>query len=140
MKIKVTVIEESKDLTSLSLDELIVMKNVRLPKVKTKSTPWRGSWSDSIEEDDEKDKDETCLVAQASSEICLGVELKANEWIKDSRCSKHMMGNQNLFSTYKVYNRGNIIFGSNLRGNIIGKAANDEVRGMGSRANNWRKD
>ncbi|GJX63838.1 hypothetical protein Tco_0296738 [Tanacetum coccineum] len=71
---KVTAIEESKDLTSLSLDELIgnlkvhemiikkdseiakdkgerrslalrlkrnlVMKNVRLPKVKTKSTPW----------------------------------------------------------------------------------------------------
>ncbi|GKA42751.1 retrovirus-related pol polyprotein from transposon TNT 1-94 [Tanacetum coccineum] len=26
-----------------------------------------------------------------------------------------------LFSTYKAYNRGNIIFGSNLRGNIIGK-------------------
>ncbi|GJZ12065.1 retrovirus-related pol polyprotein from transposon TNT 1-94 [Tanacetum coccineum] len=32
-----------------------------------------------------------------------------------------MTGNQNLFSTYKAYNGGNIIFGSNLRGNIIGK-------------------
>ncbi|GJS59191.1 hypothetical protein Tco_0653975 [Tanacetum coccineum] len=32
-----------------------------------------------------------------------------------------MMGNQKLFSTYKAYNRGNVIFGSNLRGNIIGK-------------------
>ncbi|GJZ68386.1 hypothetical protein Tco_0631626 [Tanacetum coccineum] len=30
----------------------------------------RGSWSDSGEEDDEKVKDETCLVAKASSEIC----------------------------------------------------------------------
>ncbi|GJX11179.1 retrovirus-related pol polyprotein from transposon TNT 1-94 [Tanacetum coccineum] len=29
-----------------------------------------GSWSDSGEEDDEKVKDETCLVAQASSEVC----------------------------------------------------------------------
>ncbi|GJW69926.1 zf-CCHC domain-containing protein [Tanacetum coccineum] len=29
-----------------------------------------GSWSDSSEEDDEKVKDETCLVAQASSEVC----------------------------------------------------------------------
>ncbi|GKA57847.1 hypothetical protein Tco_0757035, partial [Tanacetum coccineum] len=29
-----------------------------------------GSWSDNGEEDDEKDKDETCLVAQASSEVC----------------------------------------------------------------------
>nr|GEW98180.1 zf-CCHC domain-containing protein/UBN2 domain-containing protein [Tanacetum cinerariifolium] len=30
----------------------------------------RGSWSDSGEEDDEKVKDETCLVAHASSEVC----------------------------------------------------------------------
>ncbi|GKC55605.1 zf-CCHC domain-containing protein, partial [Tanacetum coccineum] len=29
-----------------------------------------GSWSDSGEEDDEKVKEETCLVAQASSEVC----------------------------------------------------------------------
>ncbi|GJY19502.1 zf-CCHC domain-containing protein, partial [Tanacetum coccineum] len=80
-----------------------------------------GSWSDSSEEDDEKVKDETCLVAHASSEICLGVNLEPDEWIKDSGCSKHMTGNQKLFSTYKAYNGGNVIFGSNLRGNIIGK-------------------
>ncbi|GJW61428.1 hypothetical protein Tco_0110763 [Tanacetum coccineum] len=30
----------------------------------------KGSWSDSGEEDDEKIKDETCLVAHASSEVC----------------------------------------------------------------------
>ncbi|GKE40912.1 zf-CCHC domain-containing protein, partial [Tanacetum coccineum] len=30
----------------------------------------RGSWSDSGEEDDEKIKNKTCLVAQASSEVC----------------------------------------------------------------------
>ncbi|GJR05828.1 zf-CCHC domain-containing protein [Tanacetum coccineum] len=30
----------------------------------------RGSWSNSSEEDDEKVKDETCLVAHASSEVC----------------------------------------------------------------------
>ncbi|GKD80420.1 hypothetical protein Tco_1347259 [Tanacetum coccineum] len=80
-----------------------------------------GSWSDSGKEDDEKVKDKTCLVAQASSEICLGVDLEPNEQIKDSGCSKHMMGNQKLFSSYKEYNGGNVIFGSNLRGNIIGK-------------------
>nr|GEV08781.1 zinc finger, CCHC-type [Tanacetum cinerariifolium] len=79
------------------------------------------SWSDSGEEDDEKVKDETCLVAQASSEICLGVDLEPDEWIKDSGCSKHMTGNRNLFSSYKAYNGGNVIFGSNLRSNIIGK-------------------
>nr|GEY25120.1 integrase, catalytic region, zinc finger, CCHC-type, peptidase aspartic, catalytic [Tanacetum cinerariifolium] len=49
------------------------------------------------------------------------VELEPNEWIKDSGCSKHMTCNQKLFSTYKAYNGGNVIFGSNLRGNIIGK-------------------
>ncbi|GJR75205.1 hypothetical protein Tco_0087570 [Tanacetum coccineum] len=54
-------------------------------------------------------------------EICLKVDLEPDEWIKDSGCSKHMMGNRKLFSTYKAYNGGNVIFGSNLRGNIIGK-------------------
>ncbi|GJZ73690.1 retrotransposon protein [Tanacetum coccineum] len=78
-----------------------------------------GSWSDSGEEDDEKIKDETFLVAQASNEICLGVDLEPDEWIKDSGCSKHMTGNQNLFSTYKAYNGGKVIFGSNLHGQIF---------------------
>ncbi|GKC71163.1 reverse transcriptase domain-containing protein [Tanacetum coccineum] len=62
--------------------------------------------SDSGEEDDEKVKDETCLVAQASNEICLGVNLEPDEWIKDSGCSKHMTGNRKLFSSYKAYSRG----------------------------------
>ncbi|GJX04263.1 zf-CCHC domain-containing protein [Tanacetum coccineum] len=38
------------------------------PKDKNQRAFIRGSWSDSDEEDDEKVKDETCLVAQASSE------------------------------------------------------------------------
>ncbi|GJY36763.1 retrovirus-related pol polyprotein from transposon TNT 1-94 [Tanacetum coccineum] len=54
-------------------------------------------------------------------EICLRVDLEPDEWIKDSGCSKHMTGNRKLFSSYKAYNGGNVIFGSNLRGNIIGK-------------------
>ncbi|GJR83864.1 retrovirus-related pol polyprotein from transposon TNT 1-94, partial [Tanacetum coccineum] len=53
--------------------------------------------------------------------ICLGVNLEPDEWINDSGCSKHMTGNRKLFSSYKAYNGGNVIFGSNLRGNIIGK-------------------
>ncbi|GJS10129.1 retrovirus-related pol polyprotein from transposon TNT 1-94 [Tanacetum coccineum] len=89
-----------------------------------------GSWSNSGEEDDEKVKNEMCLVAHTSSEICLGVDLEPDEWIKDSGCSKHMTGNQKLFSTYKAYNGGNLIFGSNLRGNIIGKdtISNDSLK------------
>ncbi|GJV28061.1 retrovirus-related pol polyprotein from transposon TNT 1-94 [Tanacetum coccineum] len=86
--------------------------------------------NDSSEEDDEKIQDETCLVAQAPNEICLGVDLEPDEWIKDSGCSKHMTGNRKIFSTYKAYNGGNVIFGSNLRGNIIGKGtiSNDSLK------------
>ncbi|GKA75914.1 retrovirus-related pol polyprotein from transposon TNT 1-94 [Tanacetum coccineum] len=161
---KVTAIEESKDLTSLSLDELIgnlkvhemiIKKDSEIVKAKVErkslalkakkessdeecSTSGsederirhgdkkqrafvRGSWSDSGEEDDEKVNKETCLLAQASNEICLRVDLEPDEWIKNSECSKHKTGNQKLLSSYKAYNGGNVIFGSNLRGNIIGK-------------------
>ncbi|GJU73536.1 retrovirus-related pol polyprotein from transposon TNT 1-94 [Tanacetum coccineum] len=130
---KVTTIEESKNLTSLSLDELIgnlkvhemiIKKDSEILKAKgerkylalkakkessdeecstSKSEDEeyamavrdfkkffkrrdknlraivRGSWSDSDEEDDEKVKDETCLVAQASSEICLRVDFEPDE-------------------------------------------------------------
>ncbi|GJW39248.1 zf-CCHC domain-containing protein [Tanacetum coccineum] len=111
------------------------------PKDKNQRAFVRGSWSDSGEEDDEKAKDKTCLVAQASNEvfsdcsyfsdenssiddftldieydklckmnlkICLRVDLKPDEWIKDSGCSKHMIGYRKLFSTYKAYNKGQI--------------------------------
>ncbi|GJU67631.1 zf-CCHC domain-containing protein [Tanacetum coccineum] len=40
------------------------------PKDKNQRAFVGGSWSDSGEEDDEKVKDETCLVAHASSEVC----------------------------------------------------------------------
>ncbi|GJV24027.1 retrovirus-related pol polyprotein from transposon TNT 1-94 [Tanacetum coccineum] len=109
---KVTAIEESKDLTSLSLDELIgnlkvyemiikedskivkakVEKKSLVLKAKKESSDEECSWSDSGEEDNEKVNNKTCLVAQASSEICLGVDLEPDEWIKDSGCSKHMTG------------------------------------------------
>nr|GFB57977.1 retrovirus-related Pol polyprotein from transposon TNT 1-94 [Tanacetum cinerariifolium] len=79
------------------------------PKDKNQRAFVGGSWSDSGEEDDEKVKDEACLIAHASSEICLRVNLEPDEWIKDSGCSKHMTGNRKLFSTYKAYNRVNVI-------------------------------
>ncbi|GJX05618.1 zf-CCHC domain-containing protein, partial [Tanacetum coccineum] len=74
------------------------------PRDKNQRAFVRGSWSDNGKENDEKIQDETCLVAHASSEICLGVDLEPDEWIKDSGCSKHMTGNRKLFSTYRAYN------------------------------------
>nr|GEV67587.1 zf-CCHC domain-containing protein/UBN2 domain-containing protein [Tanacetum cinerariifolium] len=38
-----------------------------------------GAWSDSGEDEEEKAKDETCLVVQASNEICLGINLEPDE-------------------------------------------------------------
>ncbi|GJR28390.1 retrovirus-related pol polyprotein from transposon TNT 1-94 [Tanacetum coccineum] len=99
----------------------LIRECLKPPKDKNQRAFVEGSWSDSSEEDDEKDTDETCLVTQASNEICLGVDLEPDEWINDGGCSKNMMGNRKLFSTYKTYNECNVIFGSNLRGNIIGK-------------------
>ncbi|GJX34936.1 alpha/beta hydrolases superfamily protein [Tanacetum coccineum] len=51
-----------------------------------------GAWSDNGEDEVEKTKDETCLVAQAPDEICLGINLEPDEWINDIGCSKHMTG------------------------------------------------
>ncbi|GJY67696.1 retrovirus-related pol polyprotein from transposon TNT 1-94 [Tanacetum coccineum] len=150
--------EESKDLTSWSLDELfgnlkvhemIIKKDSKIVKAKgaRKFLALKAKKESSDEEclssrskdeeyamavrdfkkffkgreDDEKDKYDTCLVAQASNKICLGVDLEPDEWIKDSGCSKHMTGNRKLFLTYKAYDGGNVIFGSNLHGNIIDK-------------------
>ncbi|GKG37505.1 hypothetical protein Tco_0447678, partial [Tanacetum coccineum] len=57
---------------------------------RSKSIVIGGAWSDNGEDEMEKTKDETCLVAQAPDEICLGINLEPDEWIKDSGCSKHM--------------------------------------------------
>ncbi|GJU75713.1 retrovirus-related pol polyprotein from transposon TNT 1-94 [Tanacetum coccineum] len=46
-----------------------------------------GALSDSGEDEEEKNKNETCLVAQASNEICLGINLEPDDWLKDSGCS-----------------------------------------------------
>ncbi|GJZ83830.1 retrovirus-related pol polyprotein from transposon TNT 1-94 [Tanacetum coccineum] len=48
----------------------LIIECPKPPKDKKQRAFVRGSWSDSGEEDDEKAKDETCLVAQASNEVC----------------------------------------------------------------------
>ncbi|GJR79224.1 hypothetical protein Tco_0150009 [Tanacetum coccineum] len=55
-----------------------------------------GALSDNGEDEVEKTKDETCLVTQAPDEICLGINLEPDEWIKDNGCSKHMTGTTHL--------------------------------------------
>nr|GEV35916.1 retrovirus-related Pol polyprotein from transposon TNT 1-94 [Tanacetum cinerariifolium] len=158
---KVTTIEESKDLTSLSLDELIgnlkvyemiIKKDFEIVKAKVerKSLALKAKKESSDEEcstSKSEDKEYAMAIRYfkkffkrkgrfvrhprndkntfqrrcGERTICLGVDLEPDEWIKDSEYSKHMMSNRKIFSTYKAYNGGSVVFVSNLRGNIIGK-------------------
>ncbi|GKA38922.1 alpha/beta hydrolases superfamily protein [Tanacetum coccineum] len=83
-----------------------------------------GAWSDNEEDEVEKTKDETCLVAQAPDEICLGINLEPDEWIKDSGCSKHMTGNQKCFLHIKRTTEEMKFFEATCHGNIKAKDPN----------------
>ncbi|GJY30922.1 hypothetical protein Tco_0414417, partial [Tanacetum coccineum] len=122
---KVTAIEESKDLSILPLDELIGNLKVCEVVIEKDSEAScsdsddeeyamavrdfkkffrrRGCWSDS-EEEDNTTKDEICLMALDNNEVRLKAKLEPDEWIKDGRCSRHMTGNKDLFSTYEAIN------------------------------------
>ncbi|GJX56639.1 retrovirus-related pol polyprotein from transposon TNT 1-94 [Tanacetum coccineum] len=62
----------------------------------------------------EKEKDLETNVRQK-------VKLDPDEWIQDSGCTRHMTGNKDLFSSYKTFDGGNVLFGSNTKSKIIGK-------------------
>nr|GEV19687.1 retrovirus-related Pol polyprotein from transposon TNT 1-94 [Tanacetum cinerariifolium] len=74
------------------------------PRSKNQKAFVVGTWSVSEEDTEEKTKEKACLVAQTSNEICLGINLEPDEWIKDNGCSKHMTDNRKIFFTYKAYN------------------------------------
>ncbi|GJX02891.1 retrovirus-related pol polyprotein from transposon TNT 1-94 [Tanacetum coccineum] len=117
---KVTTIEESKDLSSLALDELI--GNLKVHEVVMEKDPeiYKGKKervkSIALKAKKESSDDETCLMAQSSNEVCLRTCLEPDEWIKDSGCSKHMAGNKSLFSTYKAYDGEHV---DNLAFNLL---------------------
>ncbi|GJS07569.1 retrotransposon protein [Tanacetum coccineum] len=50
----------------------------------------------------------------------LGVLVKTVMNLKMTGCTKHMTGNRILFTSYKAYDDGHIVFGSNLKGKVIG--------------------
>ncbi|GJX93436.1 retrovirus-related pol polyprotein from transposon TNT 1-94 [Tanacetum coccineum] len=62
----------------------------------------------------EKEKDLETNVRQK-------VKLDPDEWIQDSGCTRHMTGNKDLFSSYKTFDGGNVLFGSNTKSKIISK-------------------
>ncbi|GKC18608.1 hypothetical protein Tco_1020758 [Tanacetum coccineum] len=58
------------DLDACDQNHHLIGECPKPPKDKNQRAFVGGSWSDNSEEDEEKVKDETCLVAHASSEVC----------------------------------------------------------------------
>ncbi|GJZ18720.1 hypothetical protein Tco_0554843 [Tanacetum coccineum] len=62
------------------------------------------------------------ILCMAYNKVSLKCDLRADDWIVDSGCTKHMNGNRRLFTTYKEYDGGHVVFWSNLKGKVIGGA------------------
>ncbi|GJV76860.1 hypothetical protein Tco_1508444 [Tanacetum coccineum] len=62
--------------------------------------------------------------------VCLKCDLLPDDCIVDSGCTKHMNGNRRLFTSYKAYDDGHVVFGSNLKGKVIGGVLNKETMRM----------
>ncbi|GKA95435.1 hypothetical protein Tco_0817473 [Tanacetum coccineum] len=54
-------------------------------------------------------------------EVCLKCDLRPDDWIVDSSYTKHMTRNRILFTSYKAYDGGHVVFRSNLKGKVIGR-------------------
>ncbi|GJS62146.1 hypothetical protein Tco_0656930 [Tanacetum coccineum] len=109
----VTAIEESKDLSTLSLDEPIgnlkvyevvlekdleVSKNKK-EKYKSLALKARQVLSEEDASSSDSNDEEYAMVVR------LKFNLEPDVWIKDSGCTKHMVSNKYLFSSYKAINR-----------------------------------
>ncbi|GJX39215.1 retrovirus-related pol polyprotein from transposon TNT 1-94 [Tanacetum coccineum] len=124
---KVTAIEESKDLSSLALDELIGNLKVHEVVMEKDSEIYRGKKervkSIALKAKKESSDDETSTSGSDDEEyamaVCLKTCLEQNELIKDNGCSKHMTGNKSLFSTYKAYNGGKQAHASDKTKNMV---------------------
>nr|GEV33478.1 integrase, catalytic region, zinc finger, CCHC-type, peptidase aspartic, catalytic [Tanacetum cinerariifolium] len=147
---EVTAIEESKDLSTLLLDELIsslkvyevvLEKDLEISKNKkekykslylkarkvlseeeaTSSDSNYEEYAMASDSEDDSKKEEICLMAHDDNEVRLKVKLELDEWIKDSGCSRYMTGNKDIFSSYKTIDKGNVVFGGNNKSKIVEK-------------------
>ncbi|GJX46335.1 retrovirus-related pol polyprotein from transposon TNT 1-94 [Tanacetum coccineum] len=107
--------EESKDLASLSLNELIgnlkvhemiIKKDSEIVKAKVERKSLALKVKKESKAEDAAPRHSGSKYEAYVWRICLEVDLEPDEWIRDSGCSKHMTGSQNQFSSYKAYNRG----------------------------------
>ncbi|GJS62804.1 hypothetical protein Tco_0677368 [Tanacetum coccineum] len=79
-------------------------------KPKESNAFFERAWSDS------EDGDEP----QRMQHVCLKCDLLPRNWIMDSGYTKHITRNRILFTSYNAYNGGDVVFGSNLKGKVVG--------------------
>ncbi|GAV58907.1 hypothetical protein CFOL_v3_02440, partial [Cephalotus follicularis] len=53
-------------------------------------------------------------------EICLKALSRKTQWYLDSGCLKHMTGDKSLFVALKLKQGGDVTFGDNAKGKIVG--------------------
>ncbi|KAH9794255.1 hypothetical protein KPL71_004834 [Citrus sinensis] len=84
------------------------------------------TWDDSEEEsnDEEGSQEVSNLALMAiggDDDLNEGLKKKKNKWYLDSGCSRHMTGNYAWFSSFtKIENGGDVSFGDNSKGKILG--------------------
>ncbi|GJW88622.1 reverse transcriptase domain-containing protein [Tanacetum coccineum] len=136
---KVMTIEEAKDLATLPLDELIgnlkvyemVLDNdgvgSKTTKEKVKSLALKAKVTreqTSDDSDSQGGSDEYIDEEEAEAFNLLARNFRKffrkDVWIVDSSCTKHITGNRRLFTLYKAYDGGHVVFGSNLKGKVVG--------------------
>uniref|UniRef100_A0A2N9HX29 CCHC-type domain-containing protein n=1 Tax=Fagus sylvatica TaxID=28930 RepID=A0A2N9HX29_FAGSY len=69
--------------------------------------------------DDESATEDLCLMAHGD-EVCLISKSIKDKWFLDSGCSRHMTGDKNKFTSLTLKDGGNVKFGDNSKGKIIG--------------------
>uniref|UniRef100_A0A2N9J511 CCHC-type domain-containing protein n=1 Tax=Fagus sylvatica TaxID=28930 RepID=A0A2N9J511_FAGSY len=72
--------------------------------------------------DDESATEDLCLMAHGD-EVCLISKSTKKKWFLDSGCSRHMTGDKNKFTSLTLKDGGNVKFGDNSKGKIIGIAS-----------------
>ncbi|KAH9724699.1 hypothetical protein KPL70_007586 [Citrus sinensis] len=93
---------------------------------KLKKKAMVATWDDSEEEsnDDEGSQEVSNLALMAiggDDDLNEGLKKKKNKWYLDNGCSRHMTGNYAWFLSFtKIENSGDVSFGDNSKGKILG--------------------
>uniref|UniRef100_A0A2N9GKA7 Integrase catalytic domain-containing protein n=1 Tax=Fagus sylvatica TaxID=28930 RepID=A0A2N9GKA7_FAGSY len=69
---------------------------------------------------DEEDSTEAFCLMAYEDEVCLISKSTKDKWFLDSGCSRHMTGDKNKFTSLTLKDGGNVKFGDNSKGKIIG--------------------